>query len=452
MVSKRGWDRIRFGFALVAGALILVAIPSDIARAIVSALDSSAFSRANHAIADRRTWAEGPSVVWVRFDDASIGGRPVAYVPRPSIAAVLRRVRTAPGPKPAIVFLDLALGESLVPADRGLEEELAQWRGAATPLLAVHAGRSCEPPPDEAGRQAGGTVYFDPPYSAAIPRPGSPAAPQSRISWACPAFDGFDQAEYSCVTMRGRPPTDLAEKFALPSPAWLAAAANRSRRANATDLAASLDAATEDCRGTREVAQLRPYRGRVNLAYREDEGLDGLRRPLPAGGALLHELSARSVAMDGDLSPIADSILVIGASNSWTPDRIATAEGDIPGSILVGFAMREAWLFGLDREPPAFGRLLLFAALLTAFKLVANRLRIWRPRAMAGWRGPKLFWFLLLQEKTAVIAMVALAYWLSAWFPVGLIFALLVAVVIAGLLFVSDTLSEDWYREKMALG
>ena len=69
------------------------------------------------------------------------------------------------------------------------------------------------------------------------------------------------------------------------------------------------------------------------------------------GRPLLTILSAADILLeDTDLEALAGALVVIGGGSSWSPDIVPTDEGGINGSVLVGFAMRQALIVGVDNE------------------------------------------------------------------------------------------------------
>ena len=120
-------------------------MPRDVVTELLSIVDSNASDDVQQALRHSRTTAKGPPVVWIRFDDRSLRELAPAdrqhVVPREAIARLLDRIRE--GPRPKLLYLDVAIGENFLPERAELNEALRRWRENASPPMAVLAGRAC---------------------------------------------------------------------------------------------------------------------------------------------------------------------------------------------------------------------------------------------------------------------------------------------------------------------
>lgn len=440
---------------------------------LLNLLPRSHAERAEKSFSHARTGAEGPPIVWLRFDEESLRNlagpdamSSAPLIPRHAIAELLKRIRTSQSTLPDMVYLDVALAE---PGDdpaseERLVQELGAWQaGARAPPLAIFAGRSCTAPRQlvEAGAGDDTIVFFDPGIYGAIatPSPDGERYSDRRIFWSCPNFAGLMQAEYSCVTTKPNLASGkLASKLALPSPAWFADAVRTSPRAPGPALTGKLTGADMICRGVDpERSGLdRPYQSRMSLAYQEDKRFGGLsqrtagdgRRPLltvvPVGRLLGQPRS--------DLSALGGAIVVIGAGNSWFPDIVSTEVGQVPGSLLVGAGLREARIFGLYEPLTAEAySVLIFCSFVLATALLRcalPRLRRWSMKKIKP--RFRLLAFLLLHEQVIVMLLFALLFWMPNLFGIRLTPVLVVVVLLVEALLLSQFLEEEWDREKLA--
>jgi len=246
--------------------------------------------------------------------------------------------------------------------------------------------------------------------------------------------------------------------MALPSPAWFAASVRASRSDFHSPMRSNLEAADRVCRGVdpAEAGIRRPHLSRVSLAYNDLGGAPGLARRTAAGGKkpLLSVVPIGKLLAqpDSDLGALDGAIVVIGTGNSWFPDIIHTEAGDVPGSIIVAAALREAFLFGLS-EPvaPAAQALMIFFGLLLAalvFRILLPRAR----RHAMAWKWVKrpVFPFLILHEQVIVLLVFALLFWMPGMLPVRLTLVVVVIAVLTEFMLLADFMRQDWKRETVA--
>lgn len=454
-----------FAFLLLVGLVIPFLVPRHAPEEIFEWLPRSVAQRAERSLGIARTAAEGPPMVWLRFDDESLNAELAPATPRAPIADLLERLLGEAGASPKLVFLDIAVtepGRDPV-GDARLQNAVREWnRTPAAAPLAIYAGRGCSAPGQPiTGGDADPTIPFDPgAFGEALPlRPTHTAARKARVTWSCPTFIGLRQTEYSCVTT---PPTATAPnrtyKWALPSPAWFAASVRSSPTEFGAHMLQNLESADEVCRGLdpAESGISRPHLSRLNLAYSDLGGADGLARRTVAGGKrpLLSIISMSKLRdrPDSDLSALNGAIVVIGTGNSWFPDRIHTEAGEIPGGVVVAAALREALLFGLSEPMAAATQSLM---IVVGFALAALIFRILVPglrrRVMASERIRRpLLAFLILHEQTIVLLLLVFLFWMPGLFPAQFTLVVVVVAFLTELMLLADFMGEDWKREQVA--
>ncbi|MGZ8286279.1 MAG: hypothetical protein ACXW27_07610 [Allosphingosinicella sp.] len=450
---------------LLVGLFIPFLVPSHAPDRILEWLPQAAAQQAERSLGIARTGADGPPMVWVRFDDDSLNADKAPATPRAPIADLLERMLRRPATFPDLVFLDIAIAQpGGDPAgDARLLAAIAAWNEVPeAPPLAIYAGRSCTAPgqPVGAAGDSDPTIFFDPGiYRDVVPLRASGATAKTRIAWSCPTFIGLRQTEYSCVTTTplARSP-NRTYKWALPSPAWFAASARASRSDFHSFMRSDLEAADKICRGVDpdETGMRRPHLSRVSLAYNDLGGAAGLARRTAAGGQrpLLSVVPIGKLLgqPDSDLGALGGAIVVIGTGNSWFPDIIHTEAGDVPGSIIVAAALREAFLFGLS-EPvaPSAQALMIFFGLLLAALIFRVLLPLARRSAMAwSWVRRPILPFLILHEQVIVLLVFAFLFWMPGLLPVRLTLVVVVVAVLTEFMLLADFMRQDWKREKVA--
>jgi len=448
----------------VLGSIFLMLMPPDVASSLLSAIDKSASNDVRQSARRSRTMAEGPPVVWIRFDDRALQQLAPPdrqhIVPREAVARLLDRIRE--GPRPRLLFLDVAIGETVVPEQAALDEALGRWRAAAAPPMAVFAGRGC-------GTVLGGSLqmsgsaeasYFAPHYSRWITTLGGPSddgdarrtdpsqtsQSATNIIWSCPLFAGLEQMEFGCATVRLR--SGRSETVAIPSPARFAAGA-QSGRLDTIALRNQISEATLLCRGGSQGTEFARYLTPVHLAHRNEQGGNLLTQTRVGGRPLLSVRSAAEILQaDADLDSLAGAIVVIGGGSSWSPDIVPTEDGGVNGSVLVGFALRQALIFGTDTETGRVVPILVFFVALLMIRLLTLWLPTFRNRAMGRWPRASFFSFLILQEQALVLAIVLALIALPGFLLVDIGGAVIIAIIAAEIVLLIDSLGRSWADEK----
>ncbi|MDB5672356.1 MAG: hypothetical protein JWO25_3315 [Alphaproteobacteria bacterium] len=454
---RKRYFNLVFLFCLLLGAALVFFVPEEAAKQLLNATDFSQVDRAERAVSERMTRVDGPPIVWIRFDQASIdalGGPGNALtVPRDAVAALLQRILAEKGARPRLVFVDIAIGAREVPQSAPLKLSLGRWRDDLTaPPLAVFAGHACSPPlqeTDSSDLGDGRTQRFDPLYSEEISNSADRAS--GTIIWSCPIFDGLRQHEFSCVFLNPSAGGELVSAYAVPSPAWFARSVADKVERKRTEVPDLVARATGACRGGDMQNVGRPVRSRIHLAYDSLGGADGLRR-VRVGGTrpLLEILPATEVLKDkSDLSALAGALVVIGGGGEWTPDRIETDEGPIPGSLLVGFAMRQAWIKGLPSPSGRWSSVALYVLLLCSLRLVALQVAGWRHKAIRTVpRHARFPVFVAVHEDVLLLVCLLLIIFFSGRLGFNGVIVLGSGAAMAELMVLFDRLCEEWDIEK----
>lgn len=445
------------------GAIFLLLMPYDVSMDLLAIVDKSASDDVRQSARRSRTTAEGPPVIWIRFDDRSLQQLAPSdrqhIIPREAIARILDRIREAP--RPRLVFLDVAIGEAVVAEQVALTDALDRWRASNAPPMAVFAGRACgtvlgSPLPASG---VGEASYFAPHYSQQVTMLGGPSniegredrtsrrtQPGTTVIWSCPLFAGLEQMEFGCATVRMA--SGRSETVAIPSPARFATAA-RTGRLDTTALRQQLDEAEILCRGGSQGAEFARYLTPVHLAPRDEQGQDLLTRTIVGGRPLLSVRSAADLLQaDADLESLAGAIVVIGGGSSWSPDIVPTEAGGINGSVLVGFALRQAFIFGTDVQGGWRLPILIFLVALLTVRLLTLALPRLRKRAMKRWPRAALLSFLILQEQALVFAVVLALIALPGFLLVDIGGAVIIAIIAAEIMLLIDSLGRSWFDER----
>lgn len=469
VAPRSNWGTMQtwFWFAVIAvlGALFLLLTPRDVATDLLAVVNKSASDDVRQSFRLARTMADGPPVVWIRFDDRSLVALAPDHphvVPRDALARLLDRVRA--GPRPRLVFLDVAIGERMIAGLPALDAALGRWREAAAPPMAVYAGRACGTVLGAAlpGSGSDEASYFAPHYARRILTLGGPSdnerdsrsgaagasGSHTNIIWSCPVYAGLQQFEFSCATIQlgsGR-----SETIAIPSPARFAAAA-RSGQIDLAVLREQLAQATLLCRGGGEDGEFARYLTPVHLTLRDDR-TDLLTTNTVGGRRLLTIRSAVDMLRDdADLESLDGAIVVIGGGSSWSPDIVPTEEGGVNGGVLVAFAMRQALTFGIDMETGRLIPILTFLIFLLSLRFLTLCLPRFRKSIMARWPRASILFFLLLQEQVLVFAIVVALIATPAAFLIDIGGAVIVAIIAAELMLLFDSLARDWGNENQSI-
>lgn len=449
-----GWAAFRLVMVLAIGVVSLMVLHRP-ALALVEALASPAVERAERALSRSRTARAGPPIVWLHWDDASraaLGPANSPFVSRSAIARALDVIRAAPGAGPLLVYVDVAI--ALPSGDPAGEAELARslaaWArdGERVPPVAIHAGPACLSPAQDAGGGTSVIKFTEGGYAAAVDLPETMRPSRSRIVWSCPLYADMVQNEWSCVEVA--PGSGKDPLAALPSPAWFARAVADSRSAVSARMMADLRYADGVCGmlDPDEGGTQRPLQSRVRF-----DAAWALTDGLVDGRTIQREISLVSfLDPAGDRSALNDAIVVIGGGTSLIPDMHRAGQGYVPGALLVGGAMRDAWMFGLPIGPSALIDALWTALILLLLALLTQVILPWGRgellKRSRGWR--KVLLFAVTHEQVWLGTLLGLALTSAGFFPYDLTLPTVFAVGLAELLLLMNAMEREWYEHRAA--
>lgn len=457
------WEVVRFLLILVGGFVSMTILQEPISR-LARGIFPDAFHDAEELLQISRTGRPAPRIVWIRYDDESLAvSGDSLQMPRAAIAQALDWVREADGRnaadvarsprmakiRPKLVYVDVAIGRPSddIVGDERLARVLGDWaRDPVAAPLGVLAGSACGPPLREpvttvADAAAGEFAAYLRPgrYGGAVAR--ASRSPSNVPVWTCPAYDGFEQAYWSCAyDQEGR-----SIKFALPSPAWFALSVEKAEKGAPDTLGPLLERASALCnkpepnRGDR-----RSSSGPVSFSPRWAAKND-------VGGARVLTTIPIAVLKDGsyDRSVLDGAIVVIGASNRLQPDLNVTDHGVIAGSALVGGAMRDVWVVdGLD-GPVASWRTAMWAAAFFAGLAAVVRLGLPAVRTLQiANRWLNMLRFLLSRDQLVmfVLLLIVVRVTSAAGRP-DVIAAGIFAVALTELLLLTNAIEKEWHHE-----